>query len=260
MRVWAVALSFLLFLLTLSGAEAEQRIALVIGNGACRSMPARENAIGDAAAIAALLRTIGFEVIEATNLTQGQMRERILEFGKKTEGADVALFYYAGQAVALDDENYLLATDSDIGAETAVKMTAVSLETSVFESMRSAHVHLVFFDAPRTSPFAAGRRQKYTRPVLGGDFSTMHEPQGGLVAYASAPGQAPEEGPKGGHSPFTRALLDHITEPGVEIQRVMTEVRVQVSEQTNKRQLPWGNTDLIGAVYLNPQPAPAGPK
>jgi hypothetical protein len=37
----------------------------------------------------------------------------------------------------------------------------------------------------------------------------------------------------------------------------MTKVRAQVNEETNKGQLPWGHTNLIGTVYLNPSAAPA---
>jgi hypothetical protein len=37
----------------------------------------------------------------------------------------------------------------------------------------------------------------------------------------------------------------------------MTEVRAEVNDQTHKQQLPWGNTNLTGAVYLNPAPASA---
>jgi hypothetical protein len=58
------------------------------------------------------------------------------------------------------------------------------------------------------------------------------------------------------------ALVAHIVAPGVEIQQAMTEVRAQVNEETNKGQLPWGHTNLIGSVYLNPAEAPkanAGP-
>jgi hypothetical protein len=36
----------------------------------------------------------------------------------------------------------------------------------------------------------------------------------------------------------------------------MTQVRAQVNEETNKGQLPWGHTNLTGAVYLNPVAAP----
>ena len=43
--------------------------------------------------------------------------------------------------------------------------------------------------------------------------------------------------------------------PGVEIQQAMTKVRAQVNEETSKGQLPWGHTNLIGSVYLNPAKA-----
>jgi hypothetical protein len=52
-------------------------------------------------------------------------------------------------------------------------------------------------------------------------------------------------------------LIANITTPGVEIQQAMTKVRAQVNEETNKGQLPWGHTNLIGSVYLNPVAAPA---
>jgi len=65
------------------------------------------------------------------------------------------------------------------------------------------------------------------------------------------------DGDTGKKSPFTRALIAHIARPGVEIQQAMTEVRAQVSEETKKRQLPWGHTNLIGSVYLNPAELPS---
>jgi hypothetical protein len=37
----------------------------------------------------------------------------------------------------------------------------------------------------------------------------------------------------------------------------MTKVRAQVNEETNKGQLPWGHTNLIGSVYLNGAAPPA---
>jgi hypothetical protein len=52
--------------------------------------------------------------------------------------------------------------------------------------------------------------------------------------------------------------MANITTPGVEIQQAMTKVRAQVNEETSKGQLPWGHTNLIGSVYLNPAPAAPG--
>lgn len=259
MRVSAVVLTLFVFLLTLTGAEAGPRVALVIGNGAYRTMPARNNAPDDARAIAALLRTVGFDVIEATNLTRDQMSQRLLEFGKKADGADVALLYYAGQAVALDGVNYLLGTDAKLKSAIDVKPNGIDLDTSIVQTTGSAHVRLVFFDAPRSNPFgSAGLQNPAGRVDIG--VAEMRELSGSLVAFASAPSQDPEEGPKGGHSPFTSTLLNHIAAPGVEIQQAMTEVRAEVNEQTHKKQLPWGNTNLLGELYLNPPPAAARPK
>jgi uncharacterized caspase-like protein len=48
-------------------------------------------------------------------------------------------------------------------------------------------------------------------------------------------GKAAEDGPKAGHSPFTKALLVHIAAPGIEIQRVTVELRADVSEETERR-------------------------
>jgi peptidoglycan hydrolase-like protein with peptidoglycan-binding domain len=88
-------------------------------------------------------------------------------------------------------------------------------------------------------------------------LAEMKSGEGTLIAFATGPGQTALDGQEGTNSPFTRALIAHITTPGVEIQQAMTEVRAQVNEETNKGQLPWGHTNLIGSVYLNPAAPPA---
>src|SRR5258708_9781773 len=85
----------------------------------------------------------------------------------------------------------------------------------------------------------------------------MQSGEGTLIAFATGPGQHALDGREGTNSTFARALIAHVTQPGIEIQQAMTEVRAQVNEETNKGQLPWGHTNLIGAVYLNPVAAPA---
>jgi hypothetical protein len=86
----------------------------------------------------------------------------------------------------------------------------------------------------------------------------MKSGEGTLIAFATGPGQTALDGEVGTNSPFTRALIANIAAPGVEIQQAMTKVRAQVNEETSKGQLPWGHTNLIGAVYLSPAPVAAG--
>jgi Caspase domain/Putative peptidoglycan binding domain len=112
----------------------------------------------------------------------------------------------------------------------------------------------VFLDACRDNPFAAKLRSvKATRSLsVESGLVDMKSGEGTLIAFATGPGQTALDGEAGTNSPFTRALLANIAAPGVEIQQAMTRVRAQVNEETNKNQLPWGHTDLIGSVYLNP--------
>jgi peptidoglycan hydrolase-like protein with peptidoglycan-binding domain len=116
----------------------------------------------------------------------------------------------------------------------------------------------VFLDACRDNPFAAKIKSNATRSVsVQQGLAEMKSGEGTLIAFATGPGQTALDGEVGTNSPFTRALIAHITQPGVEIQQAMTDVRAQVNEETNKGQLPWGHTNLIGAVYLNPAAASA---
>src|ERR1035438_2781211 len=250
MRYLSLILSLICMLFTAVSAHAEKRVAFVVGNGAYKNVAQLPNPPVDAKAMASVLRNVGFDVVEGTNLTRDKMTERLLEFGKKAQGADIAL---AGP-------NYLLPIDADIKSEMDVKLgAAINIDLTLDQTMSDAKVKLVFLDACRDNPFAAKiKSSASTRSVsVQTGLAEMKSGEGTLIAFATGPGQTALDGGVGTNSPFTRALIAHIKTPGVEIQQAMTEVRAQVNEETNKGQLPWGHTNLIGSVYLNPAPAPA---
>jgi len=260
MRYLIIALSVLGILVSADSAKADRRVAFVVGNGAYKNVAQLPNPPVDAKAMAAVLRNVGFEVVEGTNLTRDKMTERLLEFGKKAQGADVAVFFYAGHGIAIGGTNYLLPIDADIKSEMDVKLgAAINIDLTLDQTMSDAKVKLVFLDACRDNPFAAKiKSNASTRSVsVQTGLAEMKSGEGTLIAFATGPGQTALDGQEGTNSPFTRALIAHITTPGVEIQQAMTEVRAQVNEETNKGQLPWGHTNLIGSVYLNPAAAPA---
>jgi hypothetical protein len=260
MRHAVVALSMICVLFSAQAAKAERRVAFVVGNGAYKNVEPLPNPPIDAKAIAATLRNVGFEVVEGTNLTRDTMTERLLDFGKKAQGADVALFFYAGHGIAVNGTNYLLPVDADLKSEMDVKLgAAINVDLTLEQTMGDAKVKLVFLDACRDNPFAAKiRASSPTRSLsVASGLAEMKSGEGTLIAFATGPGQTALDGQQGTNSPFTRALLANLTAPGVEIQQAMTRVRAQVNEETQKQQLPWGHTNLIGSVYLNPVAAPA---
>src|SRR5882762_5824967 len=238
MRLLILALSVLGILVSADTAKADRRVAFVVGNGAYKNVTPLPNPPTDAMSIAGLLRNAGFDVVEGINLTRDKMTERLLEFGKKTQGADVAVFFYAGHGIAIDGINYLLPVDADIKSEIDVKLgNAINVDRTLDQAMNAA----------------AGTRGVSVQTGL----AEMKSGEGTLIAFAAGPGQTALDGEVGTNGPFTRALLAHITQPGVEIQQAMTQVRGQVHEETKRAQLPWGYTNLTGAVYLNPVAPPA---
>ncbi|MEP6840648.1 MAG: caspase family protein [Bradyrhizobium sp.] len=255
MRFLIAALSAATLLVTSNSAFADKRVAFVVGNGAYKNVAALPNPAVDAKSMAKLLRNVGFDVVEGSNLTRDKMTEKLLDFGKKAEGADVALFFYAGHGIAVNGTNYLLPVDADLKSEMDVKLgAAINVDLTLEQTMGDAKVKLVFLDACRDNPFAAKiRSAKATRSVsVASGLAEMKSGEGTLIAFATGPGQTALDGEAGTNSPFTRALMANIASPGVEIQQAMTKVRAQVNEETSKNQLPWGHTNLTGTVYLNP--------
>ena len=244
----------LVTLLIIDPASAERRVAFVVGNGAYRHTSNLPNPPTDAKAMAALLRNVGFDVTEGVDLDRDGMAARLSEFAVKTQGADVALFFYAGHGIAVNGKNYLIPVDADLNSELDIRLgAAIDIDVTLDQTMADAKVKLVFLDACRDNPFAdkirsAARTRSVT--VLSG-LAEMKSSEGTLIAFATGPGQKALDGKQGENSPFTRALLRNLAEPGVEIRHALTKVRAQVSEETNKQQLPWENTNLTGFFYIN---------
>ncbi len=94
-------------------AQAENRVALVIGNGAYATSPLR-NPVNDAQDMATALRGVGFDVIHRENVGRSDMRAAVREFSKKIRQGGVGLFYFAGHGVQVEGKNYLIPVDANI--------------------------------------------------------------------------------------------------------------------------------------------------
>ena len=79
-----------------------------------------------------------------------------------------------------------------------------------------------------------------------------------LVAYAAKAGSTAEDG-DGQHSPFTTALLDNLTVPGLDVRLAFGRVRDEVLKITNRRQEPFVYGSL-GGGNISLVPAPEKPK
>jgi len=192
MRYPTLILSLICMMFAASAANADRRVAFVVGNGTYKNVAALPNPPIDAKAMAAALRNVGFEVVEGSNLTRDKMTEKLLDFGKKAQGADVAVFFYAGHGIAISGTNYLLPVDADIKSEMDVKLgAAINIDLTLDQTMSDAKVKLVFLDACRDNPFAAKiKSNSATRSVsVQTGLAEMKSGEGTLIAFATGPGQ-----------------------------------------------------------------------
>jgi uncharacterized caspase-like protein/peptidoglycan hydrolase-like protein with peptidoglycan-binding domain len=257
-----LAATVLLLIALLAGpAAAERRVALVIGNGAYTSVPTLANPRSDAEAMAAALRRVGFEVELGTDLDLQAMRRTVQAFARALEGADVALFFYAGHGMQVYGQNYLLPVDAVLETEADLDFAAFPARLVMSQMERWPSVKIVMLDACRDNPFetALSRSMGATRAAsaLSRGLAPIETAGGTLLAYATDPGDVAADG-EGRHSPFTAALLKHVETPGVEINTMLARVRADVYRSTGKQQRPWTETSLIGEFYMVPE-APEPP-
>jgi uncharacterized caspase-like protein len=228
--------------------QDENRVALVIGNSAYDVSPLK-NPANDAALMAEALRGQGFEVLEVIDGTQRDMRLAMIEFGDLLLAGGVGLFYYAGHGVQVGGENYLIPVNAVIDREEHVAVEGINVN-QVLARMGGARnrLNIVILDSCRNNPYARSFR---SAPA---GLAQMLAPTGTYIGYATAPGEVATDGDSD-NSPFTRALVERIGEPGLPLEGLFKQVRLDVQEATGGKQVPWTSSSITGEFFFTP-PAP----
>ncbi len=223
-------------------AQAERRSALVIGNGAYASAPLR-NPVNDARAMAATLRSLGFEVIHLENASQAMMEDALNALGRLLAKGGVGLFYYAGHGVQAQGRNYLIPVQARLLSESDLPQQAVDA-SAVLERMEQANndLNIIILDACRNNPFAMKLR---SGKGGAGGLAAMQAPKGSLIAFATSPGSVASDG-SGENGVYTKHLLENLRTPGLQVEQMFKLVRSGVIAETNSQQRPWETTSIQG--------------
>jgi hypothetical protein len=227
----------------LNYAAVKDAHALVIGNSAYPGSNRLANPINDAKAMSAKLRSLGFKVTELANTNREQMVRGLSEFSKTASRADLTLLFYAGHGVQISGTNYMIPVDMSLTDASQATLQAVSLN-SVVEQYLPGTTKLVFLDACRDNPLMATVGRGITKGL-----APINVSQGTLIAYATKDGQTAEDGVGKVNSPFTAALLEHLSDPD-DIAVVLRTVRAKVMAQTQNRQQPWEYGSLTGGALV----------
>ena len=144
-----------------------------------------------------------------------------------------------GTACRWRGRNYLAPVDAKLRKKLHLTREAIDLDT-VLDQM-GGDTNLVFLDACRDNPLAdnLARSMGGTRSVgATRGLARVEDRSGTLIAYATAENKVADDGPEGGNSPFTAALLEHIGTSDLSIFLMMNEVAKTVSDRTGINRCP----------------------
>ena len=255
-----------------AGAAPENRVALVVGNGAYQNTTRLSNPLNDARDMSAALKAAGFTVVEALDADKRKLDGALRAFTDKLVNADIALLFYAGHGLQVGLQNYLVPIDAKLERERDLEFETVKLEFVLrqMEIDREGKTTIVILDACRDNPLARNlARSMGTRSAaIGRGLAATSTGLGTFIAYSTQPGNVALDG-DGRNSPFTSALVKHMGEKGRNLPATMIEVRKDVVAATEGKQVPWDHSALTGDFYFSPgdasapqrgavAPAPAG--
>lgn len=239
-------------------AQAAERIALVIGNGAYRSAPLK-NPVGDARAMADSLKRLGYDVNLRTDTPLAQLIEALRDFSLRAPRSAVRLVFYAGHGVQVRGRNYLVPIDADPKSPEDIALQAADVGEFVDRLSAIPHgANIVILDACRVNPFAGGvivgpdgRRMRFRGSTPAG-LAPLDAPIGTLVAFSTAPNGVALDGAGGEHSVYAKHLLELLPTPGLPIEQLFKKVRIGVAQDTGRVQVPWESSSLTADFCFKP--------
>ena len=251
-----------LLLLACQPAWADKRVALVLGNSAYQNVARLPNPVNDADRIATTLKQAGFDIVDSRHdLPAAETKRALRDFADRARDADIAVVYYAGHGIEVDGANYLIPVDAKLERDTDVYDEAFSLERVLIAIEPAKRLRLVILDACRDNPFAKSMKRTVASRAIGQGLAKVEPTSPNvLIAYSAKAGSTAADG-DGNNSPFTVALANHLTTPGLDVRRAFGFVRDDVLKSTGNRQEPFVYGSLGGddvpLVPAKVAPAPA---
>ena len=238
-----VGLALVLWSALYAASAEARRIALVIGNGDYVKSGDLHNPPNDARAMADKLKSLGFKLVGGqahVDVNRDRMLTLLSDLGDaldRAPGAETtALVYYSGHGVAQDGDNWLVPVNDGAIVRENVPERAVGTNTVMRNLERTGgKLNILIFDACRNNQLESKQRTKgtFTKGLM-----RVKERADTVMIYAASHGQVAYDGPSGGLSPFTEALIEEMDVPGRRLLDVVGHTADRVREETKNNS--WG--------------------
>jgi hypothetical protein len=245
MRLIFIFLSIFLFAndraLYIQKYKNESKTALIIGNNSYKKFAPLQNSINDARDMKTVLSKLGFYIFYLENGNKKEMKTIMNRFVDRLKRGGVGLFYYSGHGLEIDGKNYLIPVNADIHEKIDAEFEGVDVDYLIQKLDKAGNrLNIIILDACRNDPFSRG---------VGGGLAPINNAKGMYIAFATAPGEVASDGDDR-NGLFTKYLIKYIQTPNLTLDEVFNKVRESVYQQSNKKQLPWSNSSIIGNFYF----------
>ncbi len=246
-------------------ADPRRKAALVIALGAYRNASPLKNPVNDLNVVSPRLKAAGFAVTEVKNAALPELQQAIGAFLAEVKGSDIALVYYAGHAVQIDSENYIVPVDFD-AAQADIIAQLYPIGALIKDLAGAAKARVLLLDACRDNPFAARLRAALPGRAIGIGLAPINietvdgrdlpdGTHGLLVGYATQPQTTASDG-SGSNGPYARALGEALANADAELNSILQRTSRSVLAETRGRQQPEYRHALTGPLYLVSRPKP----
>src|SRR5262249_16949686 len=155
--------------------------------------------------------------------------------------------------IEVNGGNYLIPVDATLERDIDVEDETISLERVSQLIAPARRLRLIVLDACRDNPFAPGMKRLMASRSIGrglGRLGVLRPDT--MIAFAARAGSIAGDG-SGANSPYTTALLGHLTTPGLDVRLALGRVRDDVVAATAGKQEPFVYGSLGGAeIALRP--------
>ena len=244
--------SFLIVLFAYNLYAIEKKVALIWGNstynGQWQSLSVVSN---DAKTINGVFASLGYQTKIMCDGNLEQMKSSLKDFASLAKNADIAVFYYSGHAIRINDNYYLVPAKTALGND--LLSSDLLPAQDIITAIRQCRLKLLFFDSCRDDATIEGVSKGNPNIISSNDAGPISNnesnlPSGTMICYAAERGQKVYTG-FGTLSPFTKALSEHLTD-GDEFRTVWANVINEVYLSTKKR--PVNDGFYQHDLYLNP--------
>ncbi len=221
-----------------------KRVALVIGNSSYSDIKLK-NVPENVNNMSSELTELGFEVLLAIDVDRKQMLKKIIEYEEKLDQQiEISFIYYIGYGFHYIDNNnnYLLPVKVTIKKPQDIELEAININR-IFQTVEKNNtgINVFIFDASYENNYSLQNISSFLMP------DTKIPPGSYLLISNTSSTKSQFHNT----SFFTDEFINVLKIPGLPMEDLFKQLRINIYNKSNKTQIPWNTQSVDGLFYLN---------